>query len=1386
MHIRNEMKHRWISILLCLLMIFSLIPAGHASTTLRSAPLTQGNTQNGMVRVRLSSLGYPSTLNLTVYGSYTVNGKSTQSIASGSNVKISFSSTTGNISMTVNGVTTDMGTAFKLRRHETSGTNGIKIAQGRVPSNLYPGDFYFVSRQSGSGYQLYTIAYIYIEDYLYGVLPYEMGNSSGLEALKAQAVSARTYTVRAMSAASSNLYDVVDTTSDQVYSGTPSGNENCKAAVDATKGIVAKNGSAFTATYYTASNGGQVESVKNAWGSNTYTYLKVKDDPYDLANPASKKLSFYVAANGEQTDTVLKNLLNDKAASKFGAGAKVIAVSDVTPHTPKYASPSRLYTKLDFDVTYTLNGQTATGTLTFDIFGELEYTMAMSINSGKNELWSVSKSSSGFTVYARRYGHGVGMSQRGAMYMAQLGYTYDQILAFYFEGCSRVRYTFTRSILSPVIEGQESQEQVIPENPAELEQAQSGTAIVTLSSVSAKLPLRTAPYASASVITELPHGATVKVYAQNGNDCLVGYGSLCGYVSTASLSINGDIPSSTTATPTIPVSYGTVINSDALNLRSGASKSSSVLTTIPRNTVLPILRMEGTWAYTQYGLRTGYVSTDYLQISGNNTSTTTPDGPKAYITAQSWMRVTANTNGYVVSSLPAGTEVALIATDGSWALVRFNKQTGYVQASAVNYVGGQTAQSTDDTLGSGESYAVVKSSSTLNLRATPSTDGILMDEMPTGTRLIVEKYGSEWCTVRFRGIRGYVMTKYISVESAPAATPIPGTSQLQARVTTAQGSLNLRATASASGKLLTTIPQYAVIPVLSKGSTWCQTSYNGHTGYVMTKFLSFIDNEPAVTATPLPTPAPAPTNAPEVQQLYARVTTASGSLNLRASVGGMIIRTIPQNAVIPVLEKGSVWSKTTYGGVTGFVMTEYLTFLAGGTSPVPTAAPTQAPTQAPNNTLPNLYARVVTASGSLNLRAQPKSNAAILGSIPQYATIPILESGSVWCKTVYNGTVGYVMTSFLSLFQQNGSVSAPTPAPTPLPTPVPTAAPSSGVQYARVTTQQGSLNMRTLPDSGAAIIRTIPQYAIVTVLQKNASWAQVTYEGTAGYVMTSFLTMVSSNSTPIPTPVPTPVPVTPTPTQAPQLKYARVTTASGSLNMRYAKRDDASVIRTIPQYAYVTVLEWGSDWCRVTYGGNTGYVKANFLTGVSSIPTETPVPTKAPAASSGTGSGSYAKISTLDGSLNLRSAPKGGNNIIGSIPQYAVVPVLSKGTEWCQVSYNGLTGYVMTAFLTFQSTPGSTGSSGSTSSGNSAAQYDSVRDYTLKTLQTPVLGQVKPKSGNSVKLMKGCSEYATVMDTMNKNEYVVIKAAGDLWCEVLYESTSGFCKRELLEFVIYE
>ena len=765
----DSMYKRLLGILLVCVLAFACPRPSFADTAPASAPMTAGNTQNGMVRVRLSSLGDFSSLNLTVLGSYSVSGSSARTLNSGTSVTVKFSSATGRFTLVSGGASTDMGASFRLCRHAADGQNGIRIAQGRVPANLYPGDFQFVARSNNGSFAPWVIAHVYMEDYLYGVVPYEMNDASGMEALKAQAVAARTYTMLRMSSAgSAALYDVVDTTADQVYSGTPSGNASCKAAVDATKGIALKNGSSFTATYYTASNGGQTESIKNAWGTKGLDYLGVKDDPYDLANPDSRKVSFSVSASGAQSDSRVGALLNQKAAAQFGAGASVTAVTGLYAHTPKYAAPSRLYTKLSFDVVYTRNGQTGTGTLTFDIFSELESALSMNITSGSNELWSVARENGRFTVTARRYGHGIGMSQRGAMYMGRQGYTYDQILGFYYEGCTRVAYTLTRSILSPAVNGQTSQEQIIAEQPVTLE-------------------------------------------------------------------------------PSAGVQAQVTTKSGSLNLRQSPNTSAKVLCTIPQYAVIPIYEKGAAWCKTAYNGSSGYVMTSFLTFSG------------------------------------------------------------------------QPAASTP----------------------------------------------------------------------APVSTPAPAqeSASQYARVTTQSGSLNLRQNPSASAKVLRTIPRNETIPILEKGASWCKTAYGGDTGYVMTQFLTF---------------------ASPAAQLTARVTTQSGSLNLResSSTSSRVLRTIPQNDMVGVLEQGTEWCRVAYNGVTGYVMTRYLTF-SSGAAPVADGGISLTPLGTPRR------ARIMPTAGTLNLRDGCSLSAALLMEMPKYDMLMVTAMGDTWCAVVYEGRSGYCMTQYL-------------------------------------------------------------------------------------------------------------------------------------------------------------------------------------------------------------------------------------------------------------------------------------------------------------------------------------------------------------------------------------
>jgi len=113
-------------------------------------------------------------------------------------------------------------------------------------------------------------------EYLYGVVPKEIGGTTSIEAQKAQAVAARTYAVRY------GLNKLIASTACQVYGGYEWETILARSAVDATKGeIMLYNGNPIGAFYH-SSSGGHTEDVSNVWGSNqaNYPYLKGVPDPY--------------------------------------------------------------------------------------------------------------------------------------------------------------------------------------------------------------------------------------------------------------------------------------------------------------------------------------------------------------------------------------------------------------------------------------------------------------------------------------------------------------------------------------------------------------------------------------------------------------------------------------------------------------------------------------------------------------------------------------------------------------------------------------------------------------------------------------------------------------------------------------------------------------------------------------------------------------------------------------------------------------------------------------------------------------------------------------------------------------------------------------------------
>ncbi len=842
--IRNQNIHRFAAALLAFVMVLLSIVSPAAAIK-----------QDGLVRIYLSSMGSVSSLSLTLKAAYHVNGNEL-TLVSGTQAVVTCDRATGQLSLSAGGQSWRMGEYFTLNRSSMDASATISQSGHNNP---YPADFSFTATQKNGSYVIQTVAHIQVEDYLYGVLRYEMDNSFPLEALKAQAVAARTYTLRMMDKRSGNAYDMVDTVTDQLYKGTPSSNANCQKAVDETAGMVLRYGNGYAETYYSSSNGGQTESAENIWGGKGYGYLTVKDDPYDAASASAKTKTFTIKRDLQtgQNQSLLA-LLKKKAVeclkqngyAATTSNTTLLTLDSVKLHKPKYASPSKLYTKAEFILTVqtkTSSGNTTTATVavTADIFSELEGLLGMSLQSSKNELWSVSSNADAFVLKAGRFGHGVGLSQYGAMEMARQGHTYKSILDFYYPGCS-----LTKLDLSDAPTG-ETGGTMLPEAGSDRpsgEASQRPNENVAYATVIANgfVNLRQSPSLQGQIVGTAPTGENVRILRDEGAWAYVEYNNIEAYAMRSLLSETFFtdnailVPSQqpqTTPAPTVSAANQAMIFSTngTVNFRRSPYMGNNVMMQLPHGTMLEYFETVGEFTKVTYLGIDGYVMTSFL-VFGDAVAPQVPVAPPEPTINQETMP----------------TPEAVVPT---------------VTQPPVTDVGYQLA-------------IVSTLQGSLNLRQEPYAYARIQTRIPQYAQIEAKPINSKWCQVRYMGLEGYVMAEFLTFQSTavPQTTPEPtyavtpdptyapdplpslnGQSIGKATVTTNSGSLNMRFSPSSSAAVIRTIPRGATVDVYQMNGQWALVQYQYEAGYVMTAYLTLHGiGTPSVTdalnnaATPAP------------------------------------------------------------------------------------------------------------------------------------------------------------------------------------------------------------------------------------------------------------------------------------------------------------------------------------------------------------------------------------------------------------------------------------------------------------------------------------------------------------------------------------------------------
>ncbi len=334
--------------------------------------------------------------------------------------------------------------------------------------NKYNGGFEYARVTGGN---LNVVNVVDLESYVKGVLPHEMGGDWPLAALEAQAVCARTFACRTTKHLASYGFDVCASTDCQVYEGVGDATESTDRAVENTAGECVWYDGELAETVYHASDGGATEDAANVWGGDV-PYLKGKTDPYEAMTTIPSygytvtytpaELTWVLQHSGYSIGTVRDVYVSEY--TPLGNVYKVTFVDDtgasltVKGDAARMAFYSTTYGKNVRSMRFTISGGSGGGGNVYingssDRVSSLEDISVISGDGTISQLpdgtasaltssgtvtvspgGGTSSPSSGFVITGTGNGHNVGMSQYGAKAMAEQGYSYQEILEFYYTG----------------------------------------------------------------------------------------------------------------------------------------------------------------------------------------------------------------------------------------------------------------------------------------------------------------------------------------------------------------------------------------------------------------------------------------------------------------------------------------------------------------------------------------------------------------------------------------------------------------------------------------------------------------------------------------------------------------------------------------------------------------------------------------------------------------------------------------------------------------------------------------------------------------------------------------------------------------------------------------
>lgn len=348
--------------------------------------------------------------------------------------------------------------------------------------------------------------------------------------------------------------------------------------------------------------------------------------------------------------------------------------------------------------------------------------------------------------------------------------------------------------------------------------ASASAACVGGATTTTAVNFRTGAGTNYSIISTLPSGTAVVVESKGSGWYKVTYNGTSGYVSSDYVTFSDALDGS----------FGTgTINASYVRLRSGAGTNTSILGTYNSGTAMTVTGVSGSWYKVSYNGTAGYVSSDYMTLSGAGGSAAgseTASGNGRVKGDYVRMRSGPGTSYSILGTYNSGTALTVTGTDSGWTKVTIGGVSGYIRSDYVS-----TSASSSETA----SQTGYINGTTVRLRSGPGTSYSILGAYDTGTEMTITGESGNWYAVSYNGASGYVCKDYMTTTKPSSGSASSGTAG-----SIKGSSVRLRSGPGTSYSILGVYNSGTPLTITGTSGDWIAVTLNGVAGYVSSAYVT--------------------------------------------------------------------------------------------------------------------------------------------------------------------------------------------------------------------------------------------------------------------------------------------------------------------------------------------------------------------------------------------------------------------------------------------------------------------------------------------------------------------------------------------------------------------